>query len=246
MTPPRFDDRPAHRASSVLPRSVRTFKPRRSRITKREQRALDNPQGLVLEAQELINTGAPIRVAEIWGGDMPLTVEIGFGIGDSTVAMAQQEPDTAVLAIDVHTPGVGHLLAELQDAKVTNVRVLEADALAILEHCVGDHQLTEVRSFFPDPWPKARHHKRRLVQPSIAALIHRTLRPGGTWWIATDWDEYAESIREVMAALPEWSGGEVSRPDHRPTTVFEKRAVKEGRSVTDFVYSTLPMHGSHE
>lgn len=240
MTPPRVDARPAHQASSVMPRSVRTFKPRRSRITKREQRALDNPHGLLLNADTLINAGATLDVSEHWGSDMPLALEIGFGIGDATVQMARNAPETAVLAIDVHTPGVGHLLAELHDAHITNVRVVEADALTILEHCIADHQLEEVRSFFPDPWPKARHHKRRLVQPAIAALIHRALRPGGTWWIATDWDEYAQNIQEVMGSLTGWTGGEVSRPKARPITVFENRALREGRKVTDFVYSTLP------
>jgi tRNA (guanine-N7-)-methyltransferase len=166
-----------------------------------------------------------------------MVVEIGFGTGASTVAMAEHDRSTALLAIDVHTPGIGDLLDKAGAAQLTNVRVMEADALTVLERMVLPGSLSGVRSYFPDPWPKARHHKRRLVQPPIAQLLNSRLIPGGYWHIATDWDEYAESIKLVMAAESGWVGGQIKRPESRPVTMFEGRALREGRTITDLFYT---------
>jgi tRNA (guanine-N7-)-methyltransferase len=217
--------------ATVLRPGVRTFKPRRSRITRREQRALDHHDGL------LITPGAShLHFPELFSTSTPPVMEIGFGIGDSTVAYAKAQPNVPILAIDVHTPGVGRLLADLQEEHITNVRVVEADALSVLEYNVPDHSLAGVRSFFPDPWPKARHHKRRLVQPRVLDLIASKLIPGGYWHVATDWPEYAEWILQTFAAHTAFTGGVIERPAERVVTHFEARGVRDGRPITDAVF----------
>lgn len=218
--------------SSVLRPGIRTFKPRRSRITRREQRALDHHGGLLIEPGE-----TPINFPTVFATPTPPVLEIGFGIGDSTLAYAKAQPDVPILAIDVHTPGVGRLIADLQDEHITNVRVMEADALGVLEHNVADLSLAGVRSFFPDPWPKARHYKRRLIQPAVLELVARKLIPRGWWHIATDWPEYAEWITNTFHQCPHFIGGVIARPDDRPITHFERRGINEGRAITDFRYT---------
>ncbi len=224
-----------HEASSLLSPGIRTFKTRRSRITPTQDRALAAHADLILALRD-----EPLDAQRDWQmPGVPIIVEIGFGTGASTVAMAQKEPDIALLAIDVHTPGIGDLLDKTATAGLANVRVMEADALTVLERMVRPRSLAGVRSFFPDPWPKARHHKRRLVQPPVAELIASRLIPGGFWHIATDWDDYAESIEAVMAEAPGWSGGRIPRPADRPVTMFEARAMNDGRRVSDFRYTNM-------
>lgn len=218
--------------STTLRPGIRTFKPRRSRITRREQRALDNPGPLLLILQE--STFDFFALFEV---TTPPVLEIGFGIGDATLAYAQSQPDIPILAIDVHTPGVGRVIADLQQAHITNVRVMEADAITVLEQNVPDQSLSGVRSFFPDPWPKARHFKRRLVQPAVLHLVARKLIPGGWWHIATDWPEYAEWIESTFSIHPEFTGGAIDRPHDRPVTHFEQRGINEGRPSVDFRYT---------
>lgn len=216
----------------VLPPSVRTYKPRRGRVTPRQQ------QGLAEGAAFLLNADAPIRVQ--WPSTLPLVLEIGFGTGEVTATMAAADPHTDILAIDVHTPGVGDLLGRIVRHDLANVRVIEGDALDVLEKCVAAGSLAGVRSYFPDPWQKARHAKRRLVQPAIVELIATKLQPGGTWWIATDWAEYADVITEVFEAATGWSGGVIPRPDDRPLTRYERRGISAGRSITDFAWVRTP------
>lgn len=220
--------------SSVLRPGIRTFKPRRSRITPRAEEALSRRTDLLIPVTE-----APVDLDATWPGCAGVIMEIGCGDGRATVAMAQQRPHVGIWAVDVHTPGLGTLLADLEAAGVDNVRVTEADALAVLEHMVAPHGLTGVRSFFPDPWPKARHHKRRLVQPAVLALIRSRLQPGGTWHLATDWPEYAESIQAEFAADPGWTGGVIERPADRPVTHYEQRALREGRTPVDLRYTAV-------
>ena len=194
---------------SVLRPGVRTYKPRRSRYTERATRALADPRGLVLPAD-----GPPLNLAAVWGANVPIVVDIGFGDGLATAALAREEP-YGVLAIDVHTPGIGELIARLQESDTTNVRIIEGDALAVLSSRIEPESLAGVRTWFPDPWPKARHHKRRIVQPAVVDLVHSRLAAGGWWHLATDWADYAESIEAVFAADPRWTGGGVPRPDWR-------------------------------
>lgn len=231
---PRADLR-QHGPSGVLRPGIRTYKPRRTRITERATRALVEQAAFILEPSASI-----LDLAAAWGDSVPVILEIGFGDGLATADMAAADPATGVLAIDVHTPGVGGLLARVGEAGLTNVRVMEADALVILPRMVPRHSLAGVRSYFPDPWPKARHHKRRLVQPEVLDLVHARLVPGGTWHIATDWDEYAASIAECFSADARWRGGIVDRPAWRPVTRYERRALRDGRTITDLVFATMP------
>lgn len=217
---------------STLRPGIRTFKPRRSRITPTAERALAESAHLILPEGD-----APLDLESIWGAGVPVVLEIGCGDGRATVAMASRAPDIGILAIDVHTPGLGELLARASAAGVSNIRVLEADAIAVLERRIPANALFAVRSYFPDPWPKARHHKRRLVQPAVIDLVRRHLRMGGTWHLATDWAEYAEQMVECFAADQRWSGGVIARPNERPETRYEKRAVREGRAITDLLFT---------
>ncbi len=228
-------DLSSQQRSSVLRPGIRTYKPRRSRMTAREAAAL------VDQAAFLVPAGTErIDLDGLWGGPLPTIAEIGFGTGTTTAAMAAADPDSGILAIDVHTPGIGDLLDLVGTQHLSNVRVVEGDALAVLEFMIAPSSLAGVRSFFPDPWPKSRHHKRRLVQPDVLALVGSRLVPGGSWHLATDWQEYAESMQECFAADSRWQGGVIDRPADRPVTHYEQRAIREGRSVTDLIYQWSP------
>ena len=191
---------------------------------------MDNPRELTILYEDAL-LGWP-------SSGTALYLDIGFGNGVSTLHFAQAEPQAAFLAIDVHTPGVGDLLSELHTQEITNVRVMETDALAVLENMIAPNSLAGVYTLFPDPWQKARHHKRRIVQQSILDLMHSRITPGGFWHIATDWDHYAQSISELFAQpnnQMQWDGGKVSRSD-RALTRYEARAIDDGRIVSDFRY----------
>jgi len=181
---------------------------------------------------------APLECSTIWGPGVPVVAEIGFGTGAATVELARREPDVGILAIDVHTPGVGDLLHRLVQHDLHNVRVMEADAITVFNTYLQPECLAGVRTFFPDPWPKARHHKRRLIQPSHVTRIAHRVRPGGFWHLATDWEPYAEVIAEVFEADPQWTGGVIPRPD-RPVTRYEQQALDAGRSVMDFRFTKI-------
>ena len=219
--------------SRVLPPGIRTFKPRRSRITTRQSLALARAPEWLLPASD-----GPLDLPALFGTGTPVIVEVGFGTGAATAQLAQQEPAVGILAVDVHTPGVGDLLAEIDERQLRNVRVIEADALDVLSHRIQPGELHGVRSFFPDPWPKARHHKRRLVQPAVLDLVNSRLEPGGFWHIATDWEPYAEWIEAAFAQDSRWTGGAIPRPDWRPVTGYERRALREGRPIVDLLYRT--------
>jgi tRNA (guanine-N7-)-methyltransferase len=226
--------------STVLNRGIRTFKPRRSRITQSQQNALSSAQEYILDFSPEI-----LQERYAWpDSHSPLYVDIGFGNGVSTIALAEENPKSSFLAIDIHTPGVGDLLSEIQRKKLTNIRVMESDSIAVFEHMIPPNSLSGIFTLFPDPWPKARHHKRRIVQPAVMELFYSRLVTGGFWQIATDWQEYADAIAELFAQTEstqtesqgphqKWSGGIVQRP-HRPVTHYESRAIREGRTVTDF------------
>jgi len=173
-----------------------------------------------------------------FGRAAPLILEIGSGMGESTAALAAAEPDVDHLAVEVFEPGIAALL--MRATELTNLVVLRGDAVALLSEKVPEASLAGIRIFFPDPWPKRRHHKRRLVQPAFVALAATRLRPGGTLHMATDWADYAEQMRAVADAEPRLVGGEVPRPPWRPVTKFEARARAEGRDVHDFVYRRPP------
>ncbi|MFC4144962.1 tRNA (guanosine(46)-N7)-methyltransferase TrmB [Micromonospora mangrovi] len=174
----------------------------------------------------------------LFGRRAPLVLEIGSGMGDATATMAAADPDRDYLAVEVHTPGIAHLLELTERAGLGNVRVARGDALDLVR-AMPEASLDAVHVFFPDPWPKARHHKRRIIQPEHVALLRSRLVPGGTLHCATDWAEYAEAMRETLTGDPELvdeHDGFAPRPAHRPVTKFERRALTAGRPIFDLVH----------
>jgi tRNA (guanine-N7-)-methyltransferase len=185
--------------------------------------------------------GTPLDIAAIFGREAPRTLEIGFGNGESLVALAAAHPDRDYLGIEVHRPGVGHLMLRAEELALENVRAICRDAVEVLQECLAPGTLDEVLLYFPDPWPKKRHHKRRIVQPDFVALVASRLRPGGALRMATDWEPYAAHMLEVTsgcAALRNESpdGAFVPRPDSRPVTRFERRGHRLGHGVWDLAF----------
>lgn len=179
----------------------------------------------------------PARPSELFDPPLPVILEIGCGMGEATLAMAAADPATGVLAVDVHTPGIGALLAGAERAGLTNVRVCIGDAVELMDH-LAEASLVGIRAFFPDPWPKVRHHKRRLVQPAFVRRAAELLAPGGTLHLATDIAEYAEQMLAVCAAEPlltNPAGGFVPRPSWRPITGYERRGLAAGRESVDLI-----------
>ena len=211
------------------PQPVRTFKTRRGRLGAASSAALAELQHLQVPVD-----GGMLDLAGLFGRTAPVVLEVGCGDGEATAALAAAEPDRDVLAVDVHTPGLGALLRRVHAAGLTNVRVAEGDALVVLQRMLAPGALDEVRVLFPDPWPKSRHHKRRLVTPAFADLVASRLAPGGRLHVATDWPHYAEQVCQAVAACEHLDGGPVPRPP-RPATRFERRARREGRAVVDVV-----------
>ncbi|MDQ1688973.1 MAG: tRNA (guanine-N7-)-methyltransferase [Frankiaceae bacterium] len=209
-----------------------TFKLRRGRLTAHQAEGLER-LGPVYGVPV---TDKPLVLSELFGRAAPLVVEVGFGMGEATVAMALADPARDVLAVDVHSPGVGKLLRALESAQLSNVRVVEADALHVLRTMLDGVLLDEVRVYFPDPWPKARHAKRRLVSSSFCDLVAARLRPGGVLHVATDWEPYARLARGVLQAHPDFEVAVLdTRPAHRPLTRFEQRGHAAGRRSFDLL-----------
>ncbi len=217
-------------------RRIRSFVRREGRLTPGQQRALESgwPRfGLDFDSD--------FDPAGAFGRRAPLTLEIGFGNGASLAQMAAAEPDVDFIGIEVHRPGIGHLLRELQETALGNVRVFCHDAVEVLEQKIPDHSLDRVLLLFPDPWPKKKHHKRRILQPEFVALVAGKLKHGGIFHMATDWQPYAEHMREVMEASEafvncsgpaQWS----ERPAWRPVTKYERRGQRLGHEVGDLVF----------
>lgn len=217
-------------------REVLSYSRRGSRFTARQRQAWAAHAGDWVVPDDAVDA-RDVRIADWFGRDAPLVVEIGSGIGEATAALAAARPEQNVLAFEVWQPGVATGLALLAEAGVENVRFIGVDAAWSMEHLVREHELVELWTFFPDPWPKKRHHKRRLVTPAFAALAASRLRSGGVWRLATDWPDYAEQMIEVLDAEPRLTGGVVERWAERPVTKFERRGVAAGREITDLRYT---------
>ncbi len=222
----------AEGAEGAEERSVRSYKLRRGRMGSARREALrTRPQALAVPDGE-----GPLDLPALFGAGVPVVLEIGFGTGATTLEMARADPGTGVLAVDVHTPGVAALVLGLREGGPGNVRVLEGDGRLLLQQRIAPGALAGVRVYFPDPWPKARHHKRRLVDAGFAALVADRLAPGGLLHVATDWEPYAQRVAEVLAAEP---GLELQasreRPAWRPVTRFEARGLARGHVVTDLL-----------
>jgi tRNA (guanine-N7-)-methyltransferase len=213
-----------------LKRGIRSYVLRQGRTTPAQQRALDElltTHGIAYR-QELLQPQA------VFGRSAPLVLEIGSGMGEPTALIAAEQPGTDFIAVEVHGPGVGSLLRRIDERGLKNLRVIRHDAVEVLEHMIPDGSLAGMHLFFPDPWPKKRHHKRRLVQPPFAALAARKLAPGAYLHAATDWPEYAAQMQSVFDAEPLLARAVEARA--RPPTKFEQRGVKLGHEVRDLVY----------
>jgi tRNA (guanine-N7-)-methyltransferase len=217
-------------------REVLTYSRRGSRFTPSQQESWDAHQHKwVIDETQVDQPGFSLTSA--FGRTAPLIVEIGSGIGEATAALAAARPWANVLAFEVWAPGVAHTLGLLGEVGAENVRLISVDAVWAMQHLIGEGELEELWTFFPDPWPKKRHHKRRLVTPEFAKLAASRLRPGGIWRLATDWAEYAEQMREVLDAEPALEGGPVQRWADRPITKFERKGRAADRSIADFTYA---------
>jgi tRNA (guanine-N7-)-methyltransferase len=235
-TPPPDDDK---RIEPAAPhRAVRSFVVRAGRMTTAQERAW-----IELWPRYGVPTGdAPLDLAAVFGRDAPRTLEIGFGNGESLVALAAAHPDRDYLGVEVHRPGVGHLMLRAEELGLANVRAVSRDAVEVLQQCIPAASLDEVLLYFPDPWPKKRHHKRRIVQPGFVALVANRLRAGGVLRMATDWQPYAEHMLEVASGCQQLrnasaTGDFVPRPDSRPVTRFERRGQRLGHGVWDLAFT---------
>ncbi len=214
---------------------VRSYVLRQGRISAAQTRALET-----LHARfGLDYRDSPLDARALFGRVAPLVVEIGSGMGETTARIAAEHPEVDYLAIEVHAPGVGSLLRLIEEKGLANLRVIRHDAFEVLQHMIPDGSLAGLHLFFPDPWPKKRHHKRRLVQPAFAALAARKLSPGGVLHAATDWRDYAEQMLAVFSgesALENTARGFAPRPAYRPLTKFERRGLTLGHEVYDLVF----------
>lgn len=225
--------------SAPFLRTIKSFVRRQGRLTLGQQRALDE----LLPRFGIPAGDAPLDLTALFGNDHPVTLEIGFGNGETLAAMAEAAPELNFIGIEVHRPGVGHLLHLIEEKGLTNVRVANEDAVELLKKRIPEASLDRLLLFFPDPWHKSRHHKRRIVQPAFAALVASRLRPGGLWHLATDWENYAEHMREVLEASPDFVNAvgpnlcAPERPAWRPETKFERRGLRLGHGVWDLLYT---------
>ena len=225
---------------------IRSFSGRRGHFTSGQRSAYDT----LLPRFSVPYGAAPIAATTIFGRDGPLVLEIGFGMGESTAAIALAQPERNFLGAEVYPAGVGSLLRQIDEAGLSNLRIIQHDAIDVLTHMILPESLAAVHVFFPDPWPKARHHKRRLIRPEVVALIASRLAPGGVLHCATDWAHYALQMLQVLSSEPllENTAGEVrlseeiadargfaERPAYRPPTKFERRGLALGHGVWDLV-----------
>jgi len=216
---------------------IRSFIRRQGRLTTAQQFALDN-----LWDTYCLKPDVTYDYQQVFGRTAPMIVEIGFGNGESLVDMAKNNPDKNYLGIEVHRPGVGHLMMLLHQQQINNVRIYCHDAIEILENKIVDHSLAGVHLFFPDPWPKKKHHKRRIVRSSFVHLLTKKLVQGGYFHTATDWQNYAENMLLILNAEPSLmnsssTGDYCERPESRPLTKFEQRGLRLGHGVWDLHFT---------
>ncbi len=240
---PMFPDGPAAHPhpEAHRERRIRTFHPRRGRVTEAQGGAITR----LWRRWGLDIDGGALDLPTLFGSAeapsaLPVVLEIGFGMGDATARMAAADPGTGILAVDVHTPGQGNLLHLAERDGLENIRVGNGDAVVLLRDMLPSASLSGLRVYFPDPWPKARHHKRRMIQPDFVRLAVSRLRPGAVVHCATDWEPYAEQMLEVLTAEPALANtcgaGYAPRPDFRPLTKFERQGLAKGHVVRDLIF----------
>ena len=217
---------------------IRSFVLRQGRVSNAQRRAVDT----LSSVYGIPYAPGALDFGQIFGRSAPTILEIGFGMGETTALIAKAHPENDYLGIEVHTPGVGSLLKLIAENELANLRLVQHDAVEVLEHMIAPAALAGAHIFFPDPWPKKRHHKRRLIQPAFVALLASRLAPGAYLHAATDWEEYAEQILAVFAsepALVNTAPGFAPRPDYRPLTKFESRGLKLGHGVWDIIFRKI-------
>jgi len=223
--------------NDLLHREIKSFVLRQGKITPGQQRALEElmPRYGVEYVPELIDLN------QLFGREQTKILEIGFGMGNATWQIAKTNPEQDYLGVEVHLPGVGALLMQIAEHEVSNLRLIRHDAVEVLRHMLADNSLDGVHIFFPDPWHKKRHNKRRLIQNEFVNLLCQKLKPGAYLHLATDWQDYAVWMINVLKDIPMLSnqavdGDYVARPDYRPLTKFEQRGLKLGHGVWDIIY----------
>lgn len=218
---------------------IRSYVLRQGRVSNAQRRAHDT----LLPRYGIPYGEVPVDFDTVFARHAPRILEIGCGMGETTVAIAAAHPQQDYLGIEVHTPGVGSLLKQIDESGLTNVRVIQHDAVAVLEQMIAPASLEGVHIFFPDPWPKKRQQKRRLIQPAFVALAASRLKSGGYLHAATDWQDYAEQMLAVLSAEPtlaNTAAGYAERPAYRPQTKFETRGLKLGHGVWDLIFRKRP------
>lgn len=220
-------------------RTIKSYVVRGGRLTSSQRQAmtelwpkygLEQKQGMLVR-QEIFERSAD------------LVFEVGFGMGDSLIKMAKGNPDQDFIGVDVHPPGIGTLLRQIKENQLSNVRVYQGDATIVLQECIKADELSKIQIFFPDPWHKKKHHKRRLIQPEFVQAMREKLQPGGVMHLATDWENYAEQMMAVMSVAPGFQNSVASREfahDHsRPSTKFERRGQRLGHGVWDLIFEKV-------
>ncbi len=218
-------------------RPIRSYVLRQGRLTPGQERAFET----LWPRFGVAFTGKPLNLPTLFGNDHPVYLEIGFGNGDSLAQMAATDPDSNYLGIEVHRPGVGHLLLKIEELGLSNLCVLRHDAVEVISKGIGDGALEGAFLFFPDPWHKKRHHKRRILQPAFVRELARVIHPGGRFHAATDWEAYAEHMMQVLSESPDFEnragpGNYTGRPGYRPLTKFEQRGQRLGHGVWDLIF----------
>ncbi len=219
-------------------RHIRSYVLRQGRVSPAQQRAVET----LLPRFGIPYAAQPLDLNQVFGREAPKILEIGFGMGDSTATIAQASPENDYLALEVHTPGVGNLLRVVDTQQIPNLRIIQHDAVEVLRDMLGDATLDGVHIFFPDPWHKARHNKRRLIQAPFVAQLVRKIKPDGYVHVATDWQDYAEQILAVLNAQPlleNTAADYAPRPVYRPLTKFEQRGIRLGHGVWDLVFRRI-------
>ena len=216
-------------------RRIRSYVLRQGRVSNAQQRSLETllPRFVIPYAAKQLDLDTA------FGRSAPKILEIGFGMGESTAVIAQAQPQHDFLAIEVHSPGVGSLLKQIDELGLSNIRIIQHDAVDVLQNMIPDHALDGVHIFFPDPWHKSRHKKRRLIQPPLVAMLANKLKPGGYLHVATDWEDYAVQVLEVLNADPllaNTAPDYAPRPAYRPLTKFEQRGLRLGHGVWDVLF----------
>jgi tRNA (guanine-N7-)-methyltransferase len=216
-------------------RHIRSYVLRQGRMSDAQRRAYADGMG----NWGIAYSPAPLDLPAAFGRSAPVILEVGFGMGRTTADIAEAHPQTNYLGVEVHTPGVGSLLKEIQTRGLSNIRIIQHDVVEVLTHMLADGALAGIHIYFPDPWPKKRHHKRRLIQPDFVTLLAQKLAPGSYLHCATDWEDYAMQMLEVLGAehgLKNTVAGFAPRPEWRPVTKFEQRGLKLGHGVWDLLF----------